>query len=67
MNYDLNYYEGFAYIRERDIRHAAAWAEPADDYVPVDSSFRSRVGSGLIGLGLYLLKEDPRSVLRQAA
>lgn len=67
MSYDLNYYEGFARIRERDIRQAAAWAEPADDYVPAENSFRSRVGSRLIGLGLHLLKDDPRPGLSRAA
>ena len=66
MSYDLNYYEGFAHMRERDIRRSAAATEPVDDYVPVKSRFRTRVGAGLIGLGLYVLNES-RSGLSEAA
>ncbi|MFQ5967010.1 MAG: hypothetical protein ACE5MI_05300 [Acidimicrobiia bacterium] len=52
----MNYYEGFARIRERDIETAVSAAELADDYLrPNRFVLRTRVGTGLVGLGLFVL------------
>ncbi len=63
-----SYYEGFTRTRENDIRRGIVSSRSADCLeVGQRSWLRSRMGSGLIGLGRMLLGEELSSELDRAA